>query len=289
MLLSLTMCLIVSSAAIWTPKMRSRGFNLYLLGLLFPDFIMNLTVLIISFIELAEDKKIETMSLDACAFGMAMITYNYAVNIWISALICNKVHRILVNSHNAVRSVREDPKKIIKKIIFVNFIACIMSILVYVIAPQFGVNSHENACLNLRTRDSDLFFVIYSIFTYFPILYVCYVTFDVYWRKLLPPPGTSRFIATFFLRTAIVSTIMSTAASVATWHRDETTFKAFQFVVHAQGLIVGAMSMMKPDILKTVSEMCYCAKSVEKSKNSNMNITNGQKTNITLKQSTAVE
>ena len=116
MLLSLTMCLIVSSAAIWTPKMRSRGFNLYLLGLLFPDFIMNLTVLIISFIELAEDKKIETMSLDASVFGMAMITYNYAVNIWISALICNKVHRILVNSHNAVRSVREDPKKIIKKL-----------------------------------------------------------------------------------------------------------------------------------------------------------------------------
>ena len=282
---SLIVCLLVCSATLWTSKMRSKGFNLYLAGLLLPDIILNISAFIINCIQFAEDKYIEEISLNGCTFISSVVSYYLLANMWTSALICSEVHMLLVKSYKAERFTPSKPLTVIKRVAFVNFLACVTVITIYLILPPFGIDPGDSVCLEIPTRETDIVIQFIKFFASVPLLYICYVTFDVYWRKLLPPRGKSRFVATFFLRTAIISTILTIVTIVATSIRDGITFKVINFVYHGQGLLVGGMSMMKPDVRKMIWQILCCKKSADESTKNTTYGPNDQNPNSTTVQS----
>ena len=265
---SLIACILVCLATLWTPKMRSKGFNVYLAAILLPDIILNISAFIIYCIQFAEDKYIEEVSLNGCAFIVMIYGYYIFCNMWTSALICHEVHMLLVKSYRAERFTPSTPLAVTKKVALVNFIACLAMITTYVIVPLFDIDTVRNACFGVETTETNISMSTIVIFSFLPLVYICYVTFDVYWRKLLPPAGKSRFVASFFLRTAIISTILTVVVTIANFMRTDIAWNIALVIQHGQGLIVGGLSMMKPDVQKTIWQIVSCQRSADESNNS---------------------
>ncbi len=75
------------------------------------------------------------------------------------------------------------------------------------------------------------------------------MTFDVYWRKLLPPTGESRFVATYFLSTTIMCAIRTVMVMFALVTETDDAANVLVITVSGQSLVVGGLSIMKPESL----------------------------------------
>ncbi len=260
--LSLTLCAILCCAIILSPKSRSKGFNIYLVFLLLPDVLLNLYGFVTFIIELSDDKYLVMISYKACVVhGCIFIYYTFA-NMWTSALICYEVHQLLVNSHNAVRFQASKPLTVIKRATIINISAVLCSVMMFIVLPEFGINSGLSYCWALFTRETRivLYFFVVGLSTAIPLLYLLYITFDVYWRKLLPPTGKSRFVATFFLRTTTMCAILTIMIILALVMETDSAANVLIITVSGQGLVVGGLSILKPDVQKTVWRMLTCQK-----------------------------
>ena len=257
--LSFIFCALVCSAILWSPKTRTIDFNLYLVALILPDVIVNLTDFIIRCIGLSEDKTMVMISFFGCVFNSCINTYYILTNIWTSALICSEVHQLLVKSNNAKRFIQSEPRKVLKRASILNVSLILFVLVIYVMMPQFGINIGKATCLHVWHKRTFLFLIVFSCFTLkLPIIYICYITIDVYRNKLLPTTDQSRFIATFFIRTAILTTIFTLVVTLLIIIGGEETNNVFDFTKSGQGLIIAGFSMMKPDIRRSVLHFVSC-------------------------------
>ena len=258
--LSLIMCILVGASILSCPKLRSKGFNIFLVFLLLPDVILNLHSLIIYSIELSEDKYLEMISFKGCVYVMCIYGYYLFANMWTSVLICYEVHQLLVNSRNTRRYIPLQTKTAIKRASIPHFLGFLFVFFFFLILPVFGVHTDQNSCWDIRTRETDivLFIFVCGLNMVIPFFYISYVTLDVYWRNLLPSMGNNRFIASFFLRTTIISAIITAITISATLVRTPHSWKAFIVSINLQGLVVGGLSLMKADVRRAFFSFTTC-------------------------------
>ena len=259
---SFILCSVLCSAILLSPKSRSKGFNIYLVFLLLPDIFLNLNTFIIYTIELSEDKFLVMLSFEACVYQASIYIYFLFCNMWTSALICHEVHQLLVKSYRAERFTPSKPLTVIKRTSVIHIFAVLCVLIIYVILPKFDIDSRQDFCMEYVTRKTDIviYFFVIGMTTCIPLLYLFYVTFDVYWRKLLPPAGKSRFVATFFLRTTFVCTMLTILVIFSLVIREENTWRILIIGISGQGAVVAGLSIMKPDVRKTVWLMLTCQK-----------------------------
>ncbi len=249
---------LVCSAILWSPKTRTIGFNLYLVALILPDVIVNLTDLIIRCIGLSEDKTMVMISYFGCVFNTSIHTYYILTNVWTSALICKEVHQLLVKSNNAKKFILS-PRTVIKRVLILNCFLILGVLAMYAIVPLFGIKIGKALCLYIWQEGTFLFLIILSCFTInLPIIYILYIAVDVYRKNLLPTTDQSRFIATFFIRTSILTTIFTVVVSLLIIIVGDETNHLFDFTKSGQGLIIAGFSMMKPDIRRSVLHFVSC-------------------------------
>ena len=257
---SLILCTLVCVSILSCPKSRSRGFNTYLIFLLLPDIFLNLNTIIIYAIELSEDKFLAMISFEACAYAMIIYGNYLFCNMWTSALICYEVHQLLFNSYNAVRYEPSKPLTVIKRVSILQFLGFSFSSIPFLILPLFGIRTSENSCLGIRTKETEivLYFYVCGVTTVLPFSYICYVSSDIYRKKLLPPTGNSRFLATFFCRTTIITTILTIIIMITLLVRTDGTTTMFLFCICGQGFIISGLSITKPDIRRAFSNFISC-------------------------------
>ena len=223
--------------------------------------VVNLVTLILNIVELSLNDYLDSFSHAGCVFLASVHGYYIFTNLWTSALICHEVYWLLKKSSKAIRFKPTKSKIVILRVAILHFSAIVGGLIIYLILPLVGINITR--CLGTESEQlSELSFVVLSILiilTIFPVLlYICYMTVDVYRSNLLPPKGKSRFVATFFIRTAILTTIFTLALAATVSIGKRIPSKFFDFLRSGQGIVIAGMSLMKPDVRKTTLYFVTC-------------------------------
>lgn len=121
------------------------------------------------------------------------------------------------------------------------------------------------ACIPVESdKASSLFFwiVFLPIFFGIPIVYVLYVCFDIWRRKLLPPSGKRRLLALYFGRIIIIFIALwgphfLLNYVLATWLPTWLVYLGGT-LSHLQGAASVAVSLLKPDIAYAVKRFVRC-------------------------------
>ncbi len=205
------------------------------------------------------------ISFNCCVYLNSLYGYYLFVNMWTSAAICYEVHQLLLRSHNAIRSTPLEPKTVIKRASIPHFFGILCVSVRGLILPQFGFHTGQNSCMGIRTTRTDIaLFIFIGFIMAIPFLYICWITFDVHWRKLLPPEGKSRYLATFFLRTTIICALITVVTILGLSMRAEPSRILFIFSVSVQGLVVSGLSLLKPDLRKAFFSLICCGTKKDK-------------------------
>lgn len=265
-------CTLICSAIIFSRKTRRKSFNLYVVALIVPDIIVNLVSLVVNIIELSEDEHVESLSHGTCVFIASVSGYYIYTNLWTSALICYEVYWLLKKSSSAERYKPTEVKVVLLRVVALHVSAVLGAVIIYVLLPLVGIDITENPCLGTQQEETFIITMILVLITILPpLLYICYVTVDVYKRNLLPPAGKSRFVATFFIRTVLLTIIFTLALASTLTLRKRAASKAFDFLRSGQGIVIAGMSLMKPDIQKTTLHFVTCGMFREKVSGPNIN------------------
>ena len=256
---SLIICTSICSAIIFSRRTRGRSFNLYLAALLIPDVVVNSVSLIINIVELSLNDYMDSFSHAGCVFLASVHGYYIFTNLWTSALICHEVYWLLKKSSKAIRFKPTKSKIVILRVAILHFSAIVGGLIIYLILPLVGIDITSDPCLGTESKGSFVFVIVLIILTIFPVLlYICYMTVDVYRSNLVPPTGKSRFVATFFIRTAILTIIFTLALAATVSIGKRIPSKFFDFLRSGQGIVIAGMSLMKPDVRKTTLYFVTC-------------------------------
>ena len=111
---------------------------------------------------------------------------------------------------------------------------------------------------------SSLFFwlVFFPIYSGIHVVYVIYVTVDIWRRRLLPPAGKRRLLALYFGRIVVVFLVMWGPFFLlnfvfALWMPTWVMFFGGIFS-HLQGPASAGVSLLKPDIYVAVQDFLHC-------------------------------
>ena len=249
---SLTLFLSLAS----NKTVRSKPFNLYLIYLIIPDFTFSILCGITCLMNAVNG---EYWSHAMCNFQQLYVVFGFSANCWLNAIVAKQLHSILRDSHDCRRHHIPSAKTITKQALAVYAFTIFLGLLGIIEAPWFP---HESgpasglACVPREGEDtaSSLFFWLcfFPLFAGIPILFVMWIIWDVYRRKLLPPSGKRRLLSIYFARIIVVFLIMWLPIMLmmflfGSWlppwaHFIEGTWS------HLQGAASAGLILQKPDI-----------------------------------------
>ena len=131
--------------------------------------------------------------------------------------------------------------------------------------PYHAEQVNGLACLPVEAdAQSSVFFwlVMLPLFNGIPTVYVGWVTFDIWRRKLLPPSGKRRLLAIYFGRIVLVFLLMWVpffllSFVLLSWMPTVVLFIGGT-LSHLQGPASAAVSLLKPDIWLAVKRFFKC-------------------------------
>lgn len=252
--------LIVFQAMIRSKKVRRKPFNLYLIFLIFPDFLFaflcSFTCLYLA-LNLGYEYPI------ICKIQSFYATFGLGANSWLNAVIGFEVHRLLLQSHQGIRFQPLPLARVIR-----NSLCCYLWGILFAICgvfretlPLWPTVAHNGlVCLpGEYNKTTTLFFWLLGVplLMGIPLLYVIYVTSSVLYYKLLPPSGRRRQLAIYCFRVLSAFLVFwmpcllvvyalggARGASWAAW--------AFGLWGHFQGVTSAIIIAQKDDIKKVV-------------------------------------
>ena len=127
-------------------------------------------------------------------------------------------------------------------------------------APPSGL-----ACIpvEIDQRTSYFFwFVFFPLFAGIPVVYVVWVCFDIWYKKLLPPSGKRRLLVIYFGRVIMVFLVVWVPYFLllfvlSTWVPHYGHFIGGT-LTHLQGVVSAGVSLLKPDIYYAVKSFVTC-------------------------------
>jgi hypothetical protein len=246
-------------------RTRDNPFNLYLLYLLVPDIVFSLSCAVTCLLNAVNG---EYWSTWMCNFQQWYCVFGIGGSMWLNAVIAYQIHTMLRLSHNR-RRYRPPTRKQVT----------MHSLVVYLYTgflgtwgltdnekfPYYAGSASGFACLprEIDTRTSIFFWLcFFPLFAGIPIVYVAYVSYNVFMRKLLPPSGKRRLLAIYFFRlisafwimwipTLVILFVVTTGVPTSVLFAGGTWS-------HLQGAVSAGLSLMKPDIKDAVKNFVLC-------------------------------
>jgi hypothetical protein len=131
--------------------------------------------------------------------------------------------------------------------------------------PYYAGPASGLACLprEIDTRTSVFFWLcFFPLFAGIPTVYVVYVSYNVFQRKLLPPSGKRRLLAVYFFRLIFAFLIMWIPTLIILFIVVSGVPTSVLFAggtwSHLQGAVSAGLSLMKPDIKDAVKNFVLC-------------------------------
>jgi hypothetical protein len=245
-------------------RARKNPFNIYLLFLLFSDFIFSLACCI-------------TCSLNAsaghyfapwmCRFQSFYSIWSVCSSFWLNAVVVRQLHLMLTSSFVRRRYNAPTPKQVVCQSIavyvYATFIASI-GILDASWLPHRSDAVSGLACLPVDySRGSTLFFflVFFPAFGGVPFVYAVGVSIDIWRRQLMPPTGKRRLLTMYYMRVMAAFVVMWVPFVITVFFvaggRPWLSWFGGAWA-HLQGPVSGVFVLMKPDITQAYKQLMCC-------------------------------
>jgi hypothetical protein len=187
-------------------KVRSFPFNLYILAITVPDFIVNFLCMITCAMSAPSGVFVgESM----CTFQAFYLPWAFSANCWMNAVITYQIHKLLKDSHACRRYVPPTRVGIAKQTTAVYLYACAVATIGLLDLPWLFKSYLVRGfvCLPM-VHDYSSSFVYWLLFIPallgLPIIYAAYVSFDIYRRSLLPKEGRRHDLVVYYFRLVLV-------------------------------------------------------------------------------------
>jgi hypothetical protein len=224
--------LVVFFAIISSKRVRRQPFNHYLIYLMLPD-ILYTVLCTIQCGALAITGGNNTPA--SCRLQSFYLLFGNGANSWMNALIANQIHTLLKVSNRCGRYVPPTRRKIALQsrcaYAWAAFIAILGILPESVGIPIMTVPFYGLGCVAVSyDRASNLFFWLffYPAFAAIPMLYLIYVTVDIWRKKLLPREGRRREISLYYVRILVAVYVM--------WCESSEAFSDAGFVYYYHGM-----------------------------------------------------
>jgi len=253
--LSAILSFVIVVSILWSEKTRVEGFNLYLILNLVPDSTINTFLFIMRVINFVDGERSAPYQ---CILG-SIFTITWTVtNLWINVLIVYEIHQMLQHSHQARRFKPSSCPVVLRRVSIVYVLSIIIAMLGTInTRPFLDVRLDAIHCTpKLFGTDSTIIgYTISALAAVVPCVYIIYTTLTVYRKKLLPPSGTSRFLAMYFLRIAFVATFLTIIIFITQLF---DTVNIYMVLIAAQSIFVSVMTLSKHDINAAIIDTLWC-------------------------------
>ena len=204
-------CLILLVSMLRSPKVREQSFNLYLVAITFPDFVMSFMCLLTCAMSASSATY---FSESMCGFQSWYLVWAIASNCWVNAVISHQVHKMLKISHNRGRYNPPTRVYVMKQAgcvyVYAAFLASISAWAIPGVPLESG--SYRGFVCFPKTYDTASTIVFWLVFCplylFIPAFYVLWCAADIWRKKMIPPVGRRRALAIYFLRIVFVFIIM---------------------------------------------------------------------------------
>jgi hypothetical protein len=245
-------------------RARQNPFNVYLLFLLFTDFIFSLACCITCSLNASAGHYVAPWM---CRFQSFYAIWSVCSSFWLNAVVVRQLHLMLTSSLVRRRYNAPTPKHVVWQSIAVYVYAAFIALLGIF---DFSWLPHRSdavsglACLPVDySRGSTLFFylVFFPAFGGVPFVYAVWVTIDIWRRDLMPPSGKRRLLTIYYMRVITAYVVMwfpfvVTVFFVAGGHPWQSWFGGAWS--HLQGPVSGVFVLMKPDIMQAYKQLMCC-------------------------------
>ena len=256
-------------------KVRKNPFNVYLIFLMIPDMVLTIPCGIACLLNGIAGHFLTAFSCQAQSFYSS---FGMSANAWLNAVVCYHLYVMLLATKQCVPYVLPKISTVVKHSICVYLWAAFVAswgLWTSFSSSPPGQQSrwwpHQTmpvrgtACIPMNYDDASsvFFFVIYvPALMGIPMIYFMYIAYQIYKHQLLPQSGNRRLLSIYFLRLA--------AVFFATWLPGLLLFFIIGPLVnhwlfwlggtlmHLQGGLSAAVSMLKPDVYKAVRDYWTC-------------------------------
>lgn len=257
--------LVVFLGVISSREARKHSFNVYLIGLMIPDIGFSLLCGTTCFLNAWNGNY---WSHTMCNFQQWYCVWGIGSNCWLNAVVTRELHKLLQSNRQGRRYILPAPRTVVHQALAV-YVYCgflgTWGLIDKNAFPFYSVQVSGLACIPMVANvESSLFFWLcfMPLFSLIPILYVIYVTFDIWRRQLLPPSGRRRLLALYFGRIVFIFLLFwgpfffctyLLAAVVPAWVR-----VVGGTLSHLQGPLSAGVTLLKPDIRLAVQRFTMC-------------------------------
>jgi hypothetical protein len=248
-----------------TAKVRKNPFNVYLIFLMIPDV---LVAWICGFTCLSNAIAGHFTSSFMCYFQSFYMIAAIGTNSWLNVCVTRQLYIMLNAARLFQRHELPSHRQVIKEAAFVYIYSLFLATLAMFDAPWWPHKTRMTIGAACVPMDYDTASTVFFYCVFFPLLfgiplaYVCWVAYQIYKHKMLPPAGRRRILSIYFFRLAAVFVIMWLPGLLFLFVTSAWLDPWVQWAggawSHLQGLASAMVSLLKPDIWKAVRDFWCC-------------------------------
>lgn len=206
--LASSLCLFALQALVRNSSIRKNSFNMYVIFLIFPDSLQNITV---GLGNIFFQNRINVFPQGFYEISVFVWIFYFVSNLYLNAVVAHEMNSLVTASHR--RQKRPPPKvgRAWKQITMVYLFAMFFAL--WVVLPYkwsiADVYDGPRGLFKFGSPNDGVFSpmvapLIGLVLLVVPITYVLYVRIRIAWHKLLPKRGRTRILSLFFMRIIIV-------------------------------------------------------------------------------------
>lgn len=256
---------VVMCAILMKAKTRRLSFNLYLVGLMVPDFIYSFVCGIFCFMNVAVGRFYSQMT---CLLQSFFLTLGIGGNYWVTLLIMRELLHMLRASKRCRRYNVASRKTAIKQ--------CGMALLWSAFVATWGLlprswniplQTLSKNGYGCATLDYDLASCLFYWLVFFPAMsgvpigYTIYVCFTIWREKLMPRQGQRKLITIYLLRIVVCLFVwwLPSFFGILIYPKIPGVGNLFFAMwIHLQGAASALLMLGKPDVLQAVKDLLLC-------------------------------
>jgi hypothetical protein len=245
-------------------KARSSPFNMYLLFLMFPDFLYGFFCFCTCIMNYAKG---EYWGPGMCYWQSMYLVFGTAANAWLNVVVSYEVYRLLRSSNIRKRYFPPTRKAVVRNSLCCYALAFFLSALVLMERIPIGIDAQVGfVCLTIPETASETAFYFsffMPVYILIPGSYIAWCFYDIVFRsKLLPPKGKRRELAIYFFRIVFLFLFFWCPVVVVYYlpgiHASPWVSFGFAVLAHLHGSANAAVSLMKKDVYWATNRLITC-------------------------------
>ena len=268
-----TVCLLLIVGILRYRKVRQNAFNLYILFIAIPDFIVSFFCFLTCAMSAPEGRFYSEWM---CSFQAFYLLFGFTANCWMNAVVVYEVHRLLRLSKRMARYIPPTRTTALMQVVAVYLYAAFWGLTSVWDIPRWPQKTQLLYGFNCFPNDYDrqgstafYFFVFLPLFMGIPLVYAFFVMCDIWRRKLLPPTGKRRELALYFSRVILVYFGMWAPFLIVCTIGNFVNITSWVYWVgaawaHIQGLVSSIVASTRPQIKDALIDTYRCVQENER-------------------------